>query len=142
MKTILKLLLMTCCFIQTVNAVELLNVRVTSYRAIKEQTDDTPNWTSIGHHVHSFGAAVSPDMLKTGEVCYGDAVSIPGIGIRVVNDTTHPRLKRTIDVFVDSKAEEQQIGIRHPKVQHIRSDRRFCSRSAFLEAQKNHRRYK
>jgi len=115
---------------------------VTSYQAVKEQTDDTPNWTSIGHHVHSFGAAVSPDMLKSGEVCYGDAVSIPGIGILVVNDTTHPRLKRTIDVFVDSKTDEKQIGVRHPKVQLIRSNKRYCSRSAYLNAAKQHRRYK
>lgn len=119
-----------------------LKTKVTSYRAIKAQTDSTPNWTSIGHHVHSFGAAVSPDMLQSGEACYGDVVKIPGLGLRVINDTTHPRLKRTIDLFVDSRPEESQIGIRYLQVEIIRSERRYCSRKAFLEAQRELRRYK
>lgn len=114
---------------------------VTSYRAVKDQTDDTPNWTSIGHHVHSLGAAASPDLLTSGEVCYGDVVQVPGIGLRVVNDTTNTRLKRTIDLFVDSRAEESQVGVRKLDVKVIRSERRYCSRSAFLEAQHKLRRY-
>lgn len=114
---------------------------VTSYRAVKSQTDDTPNWTSVGHHVHSFGAAASPDLIKSGEVCYGDVIQIPSIGLRVVNDTTNERLKRTIDVFVDSKAEESQVGIRHLEVGIIHSERRFCSRRAYLDATKKLKRY-
>lgn len=125
-----------------ITAVILSTMTVTSYRAVKNQTDETPNWTSISHHVHSFGAAVSPDMLKSEEACYGDVVFIPGIGLRIVNDTTHPRLKRTIDVFVDSKAEESQVGIRRPIVHIIRSSPRYCSRSAYLKASKNLRRIK
>lgn len=119
----------------------LMLMTVTAYRAVKAQTDDTPNWTSIDQHVHSFGVAASPDLIKSGEVCYGDVVQIPGIGLRIVNDTTNPRLKRTIDVFVDSRAEEHQVGVRHLEVGIIHSEQRFCSRGAYLEATKKLKRY-
>jgi 3D (Asp-Asp-Asp) domain-containing protein len=109
---------------------------VTSYRAVKAQTDDTPNYTSINHHVHAYGCAVSPDLLKSGEVCYGDAVIIPDLGIRIVNDTTNPRLKRTIDIFVNTKTQEKRVGIRHVKVSVLRAQTRKCQRAQVLLSEK------
>lgn len=117
-------------------AVILSTMTVTSYRAVKAQTDDTPNYTSINHHVHAYGCAVSPDLLASSEVCYGDAVIIPKLGIRIVNDTTNPRLKRTIDIFVNTKAQEKRVGIRHTKVSVLRAETRKCSRAQVLLSEK------
>ena len=114
----------------------LSTMTVTSYRAVKAQTDDTPNYTSINHHVHPYGCAVSPDLLTSGEVCYGDAVIIPKVGIRIVNDVTHPRLKRTIDIFVNTKAQEKRAGIRHVRVSVLRSETRKCQRAQVLLLEK------
>ena len=108
---------------------ELSNVRVTAYRSVPQQTDNSPFITSIGHRVSQQGCAVSPDFLGTGEICYGDAVKIDGVGIRIVNDVTHPRLKRTIDVWVSSFLAEKQMGVRKAqKVVVVKSPNRFCKK--------------
>ena len=94
---------------------------------MKYQTDDTPFHTSIGHHVHAFGCAVSPDLLSSGEICYGDALQIPGFGIRVVNDVTHPRLIKTVDIWVATKTEEKRVGKRmKQQITIIKSETRKC----------------
>ena len=82
------------------------------------------------------GAAVSPDLLLSGEACYGDALVIPGIGIRIVNDTTNKRLKNTVDIFVDTKEQEHRIGVRHLKVSVLKSEKRACSRKVFMSMKK------
>lgn len=110
-------------------AVAIASVTVTSYRAVPEQTDNTPNYTSIGQHVSRSGAAVSPDMLASGEACYGDAVVIPKLGIRIINDVTNPRLKRTIDIFVNNWTQERRVGIRHVQILVIQSSIRKCTRA-------------
>jgi 3D (Asp-Asp-Asp) domain-containing protein len=111
-------------------AVAIASVTVTSYRAVPEQTDSTPNRTSINQHVSRAGAAVSPDMLISGEACYGDAVVIPKLGIRIVNDVTHPRLKRTVDIFVNNWAQEKRVGIRRVQILIIHSNTRKCTRDS------------
>ena len=83
-------------------------VRITSYQSLHNQTDSSPNWTSIGEHVHSGGIAVSADLLcplakiptksgfvlcNRGVLCphpemlhYHDYLFVDGFGIRQVND--------------------------------------------------------
>lgn len=91
-------------------------LRITSYRSIRAQTDSSPNWTSIGHHVHPFGCAVSQDLIKSGEVRYGDVLVVPGFGKRVVNDVMHGRFTRSIDLWVGSYKEEKAVGVRTGEV--------------------------
>lgn len=98
---------------QFISILMLLNVTVTSYRSVPEQTDTSPYTTSIGHHVHPYGCAVSQDLFKRGIVSYGDIIYIPGFGFKVVNDTMNPRIKNHIDIWVATKAEEKRIGVRH-----------------------------
>lgn len=117
-------------------AVAIASVTVTSYRAVPEQTDSTPNYTSIGQHVSRAGAAVSPDMLDSGETCYGDALVIPKLGIRIVNDVTHPRLKRVVDIFVNNLQQEKRVGIRRVQILVIRSNIRKCTRADALKLEK------
>lgn len=110
---------------------ELSNVRITAYRSVPQQTDSTPFITSIGHRVSQQGCAVSPDLMASGEACYGDAITIDGIGLKIVNDTTHPRLKRTIDVWTATYAEEKKMGIRKAqRVVVVKSPTRFCTKAA------------
>ena len=87
-------------------------VTVTSYRSVPNQTDDTPFITSIGHRTSQEGCAVSPNLMNSETLCYGNAVYIPNIGIRVVNDVTHPRLKNLIDVWVLEHEDESRVGVR------------------------------
>jgi 3D (Asp-Asp-Asp) domain-containing protein len=93
----------------------------TSYRAVPEQTKpECKNRhfceTSIGENVSELGVAVSPDLLASGRVHYRDCLYIPGVGFRIVNDTTNRRLHNSLDVFVYEKKEERAFGVQHLKV--------------------------
>ena len=55
------------------------------------------------------GAAVSQDLLASGKVRYRDVLFVPGIGYRIVNDCTHPRLRNTVDIFVYTFDQEKAI---------------------------------
>jgi len=101
---------------------------VTSYRSVQEQTDASPHFTSIGHHVSQEGVAVSPDLMASGTACYGDALIVEGEGVRVVNDVMHPRLQQSVDLWVDSYKEEKRIGKSKKKVWVLRSPTRYCNK--------------
>lgn len=74
--------------------------------------------------------AVSPDLLCSvhkncrrnvflcdkSKIHYGDVVYIEGVGTKIVNDTTHSRLKQWVDVLVFSYTEEKKFGVRHLNV--------------------------
>jgi 3D (Asp-Asp-Asp) domain-containing protein len=103
-----------------IEAVLLGTMTVTSYRALPAQTKSTcidrhHCETSIGENVSELGVAVSPDLLTSGRVHYHDCVYIPGIGYRIVNDTTNQRLYNHIDVFVYEAYEEKKFGVRRLK---------------------------
>lgn len=94
---------------------------VTSYQAIPAQTKPTclnrhQCETSIGDGITQFGVAMSQDLLKSGQVHYGDVIEVEGIGLRVVNDTMNKRHKRHVDLLVFSYAEEHKIGTQHRRV--------------------------
>ncbi len=93
---------------------------VTAYRSVPEQTDDSPFITSIGHHTHPFGCAVSQDLLASGDVKYGDYLYIEGVGSCVVNDTTNERHAKLVDKWVSSYAEEKALKPSYRKVIRVR----------------------
>ncbi len=104
-----------------------MTVSVTSYQSLKSQTDSTPFITSIGDRVSNAGCAVSHDLLKAKVICYGDAVQIPNLGIRIVNDTMNIRIKRSIDIWVPSYEAEKLIGLRlNQVITVIKSPQRRC----------------
>lgn len=92
------------------------NLTLTSYRSVPEQTDTSPYWTSIGERVNSHGVAVSQDLLKSGIVRYGDLLYIEGQGFKVVNDCMNSRLKKSVDVWVETYEDEKAVGKRPAKV--------------------------
>ena len=81
--------------------------RVTSYRSVKNQTDDSPFITSTGEHVYKGGCAASQDLLKAKIVSYGDLIYIQDLGFYSINDTMHSRIKRQFDVWVETLSEEK-----------------------------------
>lgn len=94
---------------------------VTSYRPIPAQTkpECTSRFhctTSIDDGITKFGVAVSQDMLKSGEVHYGDILWIDGYGYRTVNDCMGDKARRAIDLMVFTRDEEKAVGVRHKKV--------------------------
>ena len=106
-------------------AILLGTMTVTSYRPVPEQTKpECKNRhfceTSIGENVSELGVAVSPDLLASGRVHYRDCIHIPGVGFRIVDDTTNKRLHNAIDVFVYEKSQERAFGVRHLKVWVVR----------------------
>lgn len=92
------------------------NLTLTSYRSVAEQTDDSPYWTSIGERVNNHGVAVSQDLLKSGAVRYGDVLYIEGQGFKTVNDCMNGRLKKAVDVWVETYEDEKAVGKRTAKV--------------------------
>lgn len=87
-------------------AVLVGRLTVTSYRAVPEQTDDTPYYTSTNEHVRAGGCAISRDLLcpacrKLHRRCkrpenatklhYGDWLYVGGYGYRQINDAMGAR---------------------------------------------------
>lgn len=81
--------------------------KVTSYRSVKNQTDNSPDWSSVGVHCNPWMIAASQDLLADGTVKYGDLVYVEGVGFRVISDTMNKRIKRQFDCWVSTRAEEK-----------------------------------
>ncbi len=122
---------------------------ITGYQSLKGQTDDSPNWTSIGERTHHGGVAVSRDLIckacrrlhrrcdhpevGTGGIHYGDYVSIGNLGIYKVNDIMgdtmydrvhHKRvpIRKHFDIWVSSLNEERKIGTQMQNVYVIKKE--------------------
>ncbi len=89
-------------------------LQITSYRSVPAQTDDSPNYTSIGEHCNVNGVALSRDLLKRwgGQVAYGDMLYIDGIGWRKVNDCMAQRHKKHVDIWVQSYDDEKAFDLK------------------------------
>lgn len=71
-----------------------LVVDVTGYSSTSDQTDDTPFLTATGTRVRPGVLAVSRDLLEL--LPYGTRVY-------VVEDTMHPRMRKTVDLWFPSR---------------------------------------
>ena len=89
-----------------------LLVTVTAYRPIRTQTDSSPNWTSTGTPAVMGICAASRDLLESGQLNYGDIISVPKLGVYKVMDTMNIRHKKHIDILVYTKVQEQIVGWR------------------------------
>lgn len=89
-----------------------LTVTITAYRPIPDQTDNTPNWTSVDSPAIMGICAVSRDLLNDGRVRYGDLIEIPGVGVYKVMDIMNIRHKNWVDILVYNHTQEKLIGFR------------------------------
>lgn len=97
------------------------NLQITSYRSVKNQTDDSPYFTSTGERTSPDGVAVSQDLLckdclrlhkRCGcpiskQLHYGDWVYIERIGLKRLNDVMAKRHKCRMDCWVRTLADEK-----------------------------------
>lgn len=116
------------------------NLTITSYRPVKEQTDDSPFHTSTGQKVRAGGIAISRDLLcgacrKLHHRCahpeyakklhYGEWLYINDYGFRQINDVmgdystvrikgkkVHIPIRQHVDIFVEKWSEEHAINVR------------------------------
>jgi len=68
-----------------------------------------PAITAIGTKIRPGIVAVSPDLIKSGWT-YRKYIKIEDIGIFRIEDTTHPRLTKHVDVAVLSKSQARKFG--------------------------------
>ena len=99
-------------------------VVVTSYRPVPEQTKPECTGrhhceTANGNNVSMYGVAVSQDWIRAGILHFGDALYVPGYGIRVIDDVMGPRATHAIDLLVFTKAQEHKVGVKHLQVYKI-----------------------
>lgn len=90
---------------------------MTAYTNRPQETDSTPNWTSISDRVRVGGIAASQDWIKSGKVRYGDIIFVPELGrFFTVNDCMNERLKKRFDVFTFDLEEARRFGLKHVQV--------------------------
>lgn len=80
-----------------------LQVVATGYSSEVAQTDSTPFITASGTRVHAGTIALSPDLRQL--LPYGSTVL-------VVEDSTHPRLRRTVDIWYPDRRSALRWGRR------------------------------
>jgi 3D (Asp-Asp-Asp) domain-containing protein len=99
--------------VQTVPAVQkTLNLKVTAYTSLADETDDTPFITADGSYVHD--GVVATNLLP-----FGAKVMIPslfGDKVFTVDDRMSKRLMNNIDVWMGTKAAAVVFGAHTAKV--------------------------
>lgn len=103
---------------------EMYTVTMTAYNAVPSQTDDSPEYTSIGARTNpEIIAARSSDLAD--ELPYGTVISVlpatttpncgfkyvsEKIGLRVIGDAMHARMRNKIDILMDVEPIRAQDG--------------------------------
>ncbi len=87
-------------------------VWLTAYSSTPEETDDTPFITALGTQTRD-------GIVATNFLPFGTRVKIPevfGDKVFVVEDRMHPRKKDFLDVWMPSKKDALNLGIRRAKI--------------------------
>ena len=88
-------------------------VTLTAYSSTVDQCDDTPFITANGTHVHD--GTIAANFLK-----FGTKVRIPeyfGDKIFTVEDRTHPRYGDRVDIWMETRQQALNFGIRRLKIE-------------------------
>ena len=86
----------------------VVKVEASAYTLSKRETDGTPYVTAtMKKPIAGKTCAVSRDQRK---YLMHKTILIPGLGVREVNDTMHPRYKKSIDVVFASKKDAMKFG--------------------------------
>lgn len=88
-------------------------VTLTAYSSTVDQCDDTPFITANGTHVHD--GTIAANFLR-----FGTKVRIPeyfGDKIFTVEDRTHPRYGDRIDIWMETRQQALNFGIRRLKIE-------------------------
>jgi 3D (Asp-Asp-Asp) domain-containing protein len=103
-------------------------VHSTAYNSTPGQTDSSPFITATGTRVRSGVVALSRDLL--GRFPYGTRITIEDLSggysnflrgrVFVVEDTMHPRIGNTVDVWMGSRGEAMAWGARNIRITAVR----------------------
>jgi len=88
-----------------------MNVTVTAYAAVPEETDSTPNITADMTDTRVGLLAVSRDLLIT--LNYGQRVVLGDYGVFVIADTMNKRFTNRVDILHTSRIAAKRFGIKH-----------------------------
>jgi 3D (Asp-Asp-Asp) domain-containing protein len=93
-------------------------VTVTSYNAVKAQTDSTPEETASGMPVMPWTCAVSADVLQKYGLKFGDRIILEGLGVFTVADLTNKRFRNRVDLLapVSSIKWSRKFGVKKTKM--------------------------
>jgi len=101
-----------------------VTVHSTAYNSTPGQTDSTPFITATGTRVRLGVVALSRDLL--GRFPYGTRITIEDLSgtyssflrgrVFVVEDTMHPRIGNTVDVWMGSRSEAMAWGSRNIRI--------------------------
>ncbi len=94
------------------SATTTLDLRITAYASVPDETDNTPFITANGTYVHD--GIVASNMLP-----FGTEIMIPslfGDKIFTVEDRMSPYFKRSIDIWMPSVGKAIYFGLHHAEV--------------------------
>jgi 3D (Asp-Asp-Asp) domain-containing protein len=94
---------------------EVLNVTVTAYTPCAKECGNDPMVAASMKPVKTGTVAVSRDLFNLGWV-FGKKIYIEGHGIFRINDLTHKRYKKRVDVFYWDKDTARKFGKKMMKV--------------------------
>ena len=89
---------------------KVIQISVSAYNAIPNQTDSTPFIMASGKRVYEGAIALSRDIERDFGLKFGDKIHLLGIGTFVFLDRMHRRWKRRVDLFKWSKKKAIQFG--------------------------------
>lgn len=90
-----------------------MEVWVTAYSSMPEETDDTPFITASGRIVRE-------GIIATNILPFGTKIKIPeffGDRIFIVEDRMHSRKRNFVDIWMPTKEDAQNFGIARTKIQ-------------------------
>jgi 3D (Asp-Asp-Asp) domain-containing protein len=93
-------------------APKVLNLRITAYASVPEETDDTPFITANGTFVHD-------GIIATNLLPFGTQVMIPalfGNKVFVVADRMAPYFKKSVDIWMPSVGKALYFGVHYAQV--------------------------
>lgn len=84
--------------------------KVTAYWADPKHNPTNPGVTASGKRCYPGICAVSPDLFRKGWK-FGQKVKIEGLGIRTIQDKSHPKNKNHVDIYM-TRADANKFGLR------------------------------
>lgn len=93
-------------------------VTVTSYNAVRAQTDSTPEETASGMPVMPWTCAVSADLMRKYGIRFGDKIILEGLGVFTVADLTNKRFRNRVDLLapVNSVKWSRKFGLKRVRM--------------------------
>ena len=88
----------------------VLEVDITAYTSVRRCTDNTPHITAFNTKTRPGIVAVSRDIEQEWGLEPGDKIIVSGMGEFVFEDRMHPKIKKTVDIWLPTEEEALEFG--------------------------------